>query len=246
MLQYKLHPDRSDELLYISKNVEDIFEVSKEDAFANNKLLWDRIHEDDLDEYTKSIKTSSENLSLWEQEHRIRLPGDRIKWLYTRGVPIQQDDGSVIWDTIALDITEQKRVQEELHEISETLKEAQRFAKIGSWWYYPAEQMSTWTDQMFHIFGLTPQPEAIPYEDHRKIIHPDDWDRFDAAVSRAGTDGTSVMSTIECRIKTGEFYPCIFCRKLPVDFGFLLFLCSCQAATSRRTFSRLSIRRPRH
>jgi PAS domain-containing protein len=85
VLKYRLNPDGSDELLYISKSVEDIFEVSQEDAFKNNKLLWDRIHGDDLEEYLESIKTSAENLSLWEQEHRIQLPDGTVKWLYTRG-----------------------------------------------------------------------------------------------------------------------------------------------------------------
>ena len=114
VLKYKLHPDGRDELLYISKGVEDLFEVAHEDALKNNKLLWDRIPHEDLEAYIESIKKSAENLSLWEQEHRIQLPSGRVKWLYTRGFPVQQDDGSVVWDTVAMDITEQKQREDDL------------------------------------------------------------------------------------------------------------------------------------
>ena len=51
IVYYKLNPDGSDELLYVSKRVEDLFEVSREEALNNNKMLWDRIHRDDLEEY---------------------------------------------------------------------------------------------------------------------------------------------------------------------------------------------------
>ena len=88
-----------------------------------------------------------------------------------------------------MNISERKKAENELAAINETLKEAQSFAKIGSWWYDPVTQMPTWTEEMFHIFGLEPQPEALPYDEHRKIIHPDDWERFDSAVNRSITDG---------------------------------------------------------
>ncbi len=116
VLKYKLNPDGSDELLYISKGVEDIFEVTKEAVVNNNKLLWDRIHGDDLKGYVESIKASAKNLSPWEREHRIRLPDGRVKWTNSRGVPAQQEDGSVVWDTLAVDITDRKKAEEALRE----------------------------------------------------------------------------------------------------------------------------------
>lgn len=157
VLKYKFNPDGSDELLYISKSVEDIFEVPQQDAFNNNKLLWDRIHEDDLEDYIKSIKTSAETLSLWEQEHRIQLPGDRVKWLYTRGVPLQQDDGSVIWDTIALDITAQKETEALLKENEQRYKSAQRMGNVGNWEYDLLTDTFWGSEQAKRIYGFDPQ-----------------------------------------------------------------------------------------
>ena len=108
VLRYKLNPDGSDELLHISKGVEDLYEISREDAVNNVGLLWDCIHKDDLEGYVASINESAENQSFWEREHRIMLPDGRVKWIHGRGVPSKQADGSTIWDTLEIDITEQK------------------------------------------------------------------------------------------------------------------------------------------
>jgi PAS domain S-box-containing protein len=113
--------------------------------------------------------------------------------------PVSIIDGTPLYiGGVIFDITDRKKAELDLIETAITLKEAQKFAKIGSWQYDPVTQMPSWTEEMFHIFGLEPRPEALPYEEHRKIIHPDDWDRFDAAVSRAVTEG--VGYDLELRI----------------------------------------------
>ncbi|WP_163339086.1 PAS domain-containing protein [Desulfopila sp. IMCC35008] len=174
VLKYKLDPNGNDELLYISKSVEDIFEVSQEDAYNNNKLLWDRIHRDDLEGYMKSIRTSAENLSLWQQEHRIQLPGDRVKWLYIRGFPFQQDDGAVIWNTIALDITEQKKTQALLEEKDKALRLSLDAAKAGTWTWDVKTDEVVWDEQMQKIFGLEPGTFTGTFDAWKERVHPDD------------------------------------------------------------------------
>ncbi len=61
VLQYKRNPDGSDELLHVSRGVEKLYEIPQEEALKNVKLLWDRIHEDDLDSYVASIMRSEKN-----------------------------------------------------------------------------------------------------------------------------------------------------------------------------------------
>lgn len=121
-LQYKLSADGSDELLYISSGVKDLYEVSAEDAMADNSILWDRVHKDDLAEYTQSIKSSAESLKPWKYEHRLEFPDGRLKWVYMSGIPNKQSDGSVVWDSIGLDITEKKKAEQDLEILNNNLE----------------------------------------------------------------------------------------------------------------------------
>ena len=57
---------------------------------------------------------------------------------------------------------------------------------------------------------------------------------------------TSVRSTIECRKKPFEFYPCIFCSELPIDFGILGISGFLPSQRFFFTSEMLSIRRFKH
>jgi len=120
VLRYKSFPDGSGKLLFISKSVEEIYEISRDEAINDVSLLWNRIHPDDLDDYTKSIEESAKTLSLWRREHRILLPNGRVKWLQGIAMPVEQEDGSFVFDTLGIDITDQKKVEHDLIKAKET------------------------------------------------------------------------------------------------------------------------------
>lgn len=64
--------------------------------------------------------------------------------------------------------------------------------------------MPAWTEEMLRIFGLEPQPHAVPDENHRSIIHPEDWERFDKAVTCAITEGTGYDIDLRITRPDGE------------------------------------------
>ena len=188
VLKYKLNPDGSDELLYISKGVADLFEVSREDAVNNNKLLWDCIHKDDLEEYAVSIKESAENLSSWEQEHRVQLPDGKVKWVYTCGVPSKQEDGGVIWDTLAFDITERKRVEAELERSKVLLEATGRMARVGGWELDAETSAVSWTEEIYRIHGV-PLEYRPQLKEALDFYPPDDRKVLSEAIKRALDQG---------------------------------------------------------
>ncbi len=116
MLKYKLNPNGTDELIYISKSVENIYEIPYEEAINDVGLLWERIHKEDLAAYKASIEKSMKDLSFWEMQHRIQLPNGKVKWLHGRAMPKKEPDGSIIWDTLGIDITRQKEAEKALEE----------------------------------------------------------------------------------------------------------------------------------
>lgn len=114
--RYRLKPDGSDDLLYVSNGVEELFEVPRDDAVNDVRLLWERIHPDDFETTVASVRESAANLSFWELKYRIKLPDGRVKWLHGRGVPARQEDGSVVWDTLGIDISDVMVAEEAIRE----------------------------------------------------------------------------------------------------------------------------------
>jgi PAS domain S-box-containing protein len=79
------------------------------------------------------------------------------------------------------DITERKRTEEALQEISSNLleskarlEEAQRVAHVGHYYWNLVTNRVTWSDELYRIYGLGPQEGPIDMAMVREMIHPED------------------------------------------------------------------------
>jgi PAS domain-containing protein len=59
---------------------------------------------------------------------------------------------------IHVDITERKRAEAELRRKEEELREVQRVAHIGNWYWDAQTDATTGSDELLRIYGLDPQP----------------------------------------------------------------------------------------
>ena len=94
-------------------------------------------------------------------------------------------------DQLMLEIREREKAEQKRVELEVQLKQAQKMAGIGYWTCDPVNKFSTWTEEVYHIFGLDPTMGEVPYEAHRKVIHPDDWQTFHEAASKLLNEGES-------------------------------------------------------
>ncbi|MEP6900381.1 MAG: PAS domain S-box protein [Actinomycetota bacterium] len=83
------------------------------------------------------------------------------------------------------DITERRRVAEDLQASETQLTEAQAIAHVGSWEWDIAENKVNWSDELFRIFGLIPQEIDITLETYLSFVHPDDREFVTKSVERA-------------------------------------------------------------
>jgi PAS domain S-box-containing protein len=79
------------------------------------------------------------------------------------------------------DITERKRTEEALQEISRKLQEsnarleeAQRIANVGHYSWNLIENRVIWSDEVYRIYGLDPQQGPIDLAKVSEMIHPED------------------------------------------------------------------------
>ena len=77
------------------------------------------------------------------------------KHLLTRIVPERDEQGSIgSLLAITRDITERKRAEEELRQVTDRLSLAVRAGGVGVWDYDPASGALVWDDQMYRLYGI--------------------------------------------------------------------------------------------
>ncbi|GAB4247591.1 MAG: hypothetical protein Tsb0034_26820 [Ekhidna sp.] len=113
---YQLNADQTDQLNFISDGVVDLWEISKDEALADVSLLWADIHPDDLPEMQKSVMYSAETLTFWNHTYRINTRSGKTKWVNGRGFPVAHEDGSIVWNTMVIDINPLKEAERSLQE----------------------------------------------------------------------------------------------------------------------------------
>jgi diguanylate cyclase (GGDEF)-like protein/PAS domain S-box-containing protein len=102
---------------------------------------------------------------------------------------------------ISTDITDRKRVEDELHRRERQLSEAQQIAGVGSWHWESELAALTWSTELCRLFGLA--PEAAPLgEDALLLVHEDDRERVRQA-GRAALAGEAPLE-LDARIMRGD------------------------------------------
>jgi PAS domain S-box-containing protein len=122
--------------------------------------------------------------------YMLHKSGDRRYMAFDGRIGHNSDGSFKQTHCILADHTERMRAEMALQASERELLEAQRLAGIGSWSYDLATQQPEWSEGMFRIWGLDPKLGPPSYSDHQKLIHKDDYQRFDDAVEQAVQHGT--------------------------------------------------------
>ncbi|MGF1577563.1 MAG: PAS domain S-box protein [Cyanophyceae cyanobacterium] len=86
---------------------------------------------------------------------------------------------------IQRDITEQKRIQQELISSEERLRLATELSETGIWEFAVSDGLSIWSQSHFRLMGLDPQIDAPSYQTWKDRVHPEDIEWVDAAFAKA-------------------------------------------------------------
>jgi len=86
------------------------------------------------------------------------------------------------------DITERKRAEEEVRTTQKMLSEAERLAHAGSFQWDIAANKVTWSDGLYHIYGLKPQEFGASFEAFVNQVHPDSREMVRQTIETAYRD----------------------------------------------------------
>ena len=113
IFRYLRYSDGTDAIEYMSPGCALIWELSASDLQADPTPIWALVHPDDMPDLVESVNASAEQLAPWCYVWRITTPSGKTKWLHGRGQPEARADGTVVWHSLILDITEQKTAEAE-------------------------------------------------------------------------------------------------------------------------------------
>jgi len=122
--QYRLDANGNFSFPFISEHVENIMSVSADEIHREAEKIFSRIHPDDYADVMESIAQSAEELTPWQKEFRIKLVNNHIVTVLGSSTPHPKEDGSVIWNGFIADITELKKSQEKINQLSQAVAQS--------------------------------------------------------------------------------------------------------------------------
>jgi PAS domain S-box-containing protein len=90
---------------------------------------------------------------------------------------------------IAADITDRRLAEQALREQRALLAEAQKVAGVGSWEWDPESGRVVWSDELYRIYGVSPESFSPSFENYLERVHPEDRQSSGAMMARALMDG---------------------------------------------------------
>ena len=90
---------------------------------------------------------------------------------------------------IATDVTERRLAERALREQRALLAEAQKVAGLGSWEWDPQSGRVAWSEELYRIYGESPETFKPSFEAYLERVHPEDRQHSGAMMARALMDG---------------------------------------------------------
>lgn len=139
----------------------------------------DRIHPDDLQPMLARALAALTKNDYFTAEYRIRNQSNQYIYVLDRGLVVARDARGnplrIVGSTT--DISDRKRVEDELRGSEQQLLLAQQAGKIGTWQWNLFTNEISWSNAIWTLLGLEPNSIALNPEFFINFIHPDDRER---------------------------------------------------------------------
>jgi PAS domain S-box-containing protein len=174
-----------------SEGIRELYGCSPEDVKDDFSPITNVIHPDDVEKLIVEIEYSAKNLTRFNFEFRVQLPGKAMKWLLSKSTPEKMEDGAIIWYGFNTDITDRKQAEDALFKLSEQLEHIGEMAKIGGWEMDIATTQLTYSRETARIHEVDFPYVPPKLSQGNEYYPPDVWPDVQAAVQAAIENGTS-------------------------------------------------------
>ncbi|MEG5212326.1 EAL domain-containing protein [Microcoleus sp. ARI1-A1] len=194
-----LHPDGTTSMPYISPGVREVTGFGTQEVMARPELLTEIIHPDDRNSFDSSVAASSASLLPCDRQYRIVLNSGEVKWVQDSARFSKNENGDIIIDGVALDISARKQAESALRQSE------QRFRSLIE----NATDITIILDAEGIFRYISPSVKRIlGYAPHQAIgrsalgtVHPDDCAAIAQTLHKAMENPKRSQSPLEYRVR---------------------------------------------
>ncbi|HKO90961.1 MAG TPA: PAS domain-containing protein [Polyangiaceae bacterium] len=119
---------------YVSPTFAKLFQIDPQEVAIDPTSFFRLANPEDNAEIGRTVELSRQTLSLWRHQWRITAPGKGELWMECHSMPVREADGSTTWHGTLADVTELRRIDEQLRELNMNLERRveQRTAELES------------------------------------------------------------------------------------------------------------------
>lgn len=128
--QYIHDDDSKRKFIQVSAGVERVHGVSCLEVLQDADVLIRQVDPEQLPFLWTKENISKDNMSDFYIKLRLLRPDGEWRWLQLRSHPRKRPDGQVFWDGVATDITDEKKVEEELEAARNEAVKGKRYLEV--------------------------------------------------------------------------------------------------------------------
>lgn len=115
-LLYQLVRDKNGKisLPYANPIIRDFTSLNTHDLSKNAIPIYAGILEEDRARVLGSIEQSAKNLTLWEEDFRVKAAKGKTRWIRGISSPKRKRDGSTVWNGLMIDVTKERQTSAHL------------------------------------------------------------------------------------------------------------------------------------
>ena len=110
-------PDGSFALDYASPRMAEMLNLSVESLVADATIVFQTIHSDDRDSFVKLNQEGIQQLRPFDWIGRVPV-GGTLRWLHFTSSPEPQEDGTILWFGLVVDVTERKQMEDQMRQLA--------------------------------------------------------------------------------------------------------------------------------
>ena len=148
------------------------------------------IHPEDQRDVMAAIQRSIQSKTIFELEHRVIRADGSPGWIYSRAVPIFDEQREILeWFGAASDVTQRKQTEEMLRQQQERAEFVANASDVGFWFCdLPFDKLS-WDKRVKSHFWLPPDADVTIHTFYERL-HPEDRESTRRAIERSIANNT--------------------------------------------------------